>query len=162
MSKWTTEKYRAYHREYMRNKNNKTPVNKEKRNAYMRKWVERNHDRWLEWHRQYSSTEEYKARKKINDRKYNLKHREMYRKHRRLYKARKRASKVGIVNENKLINEWDGYCGICKEKVEKNYHIDHIIPLSKGGSHSQENLQITHPSCNFRKSNKILETTLCR
>ena len=37
------------------------------------------------------------------------------------------------------------------------YEVDHIIPLSKGGPHSLENLQYLTREENRRKSNKILE-----
>ncbi len=45
-----------------------------------------------------------------------------------------------------------GICGICKRPVHVNqFHIDHVIPLSKGGEHSYRNTQITHPACNLKK-----------
>jgi len=36
------------------------------------------------------------------------------------------------------------------------YEVDHIIPISKGGAHSLENLQYLTKQENRRKSNKIL------
>lgn len=42
------------------------------------------------------------------------------------------------------------YCG-----SQKNLHLDHIIPFSKGGDSSVENLQILCQECNLKKSNKI-------
>jgi 5-methylcytosine-specific restriction endonuclease McrA len=38
----------------------------------------------------------------------------------------------------------------------KGYEVDHIMPISKGGSHSLENLQYLTKEENRRKSNKIL------
>ena len=35
------------------------------------------------------------------------------------------------------------------------WHIDHIIPFSKGGNSTWRNLQILCESCNLKKSNKI-------
>lgn len=45
-------------------------------------------------------------------------------------------------------------CIYCKVDCSKTYHVDHIIPVSKGGSSWPENLQILCPRCNLSKSAK--------
>lgn len=48
-----------------------------------------------------------------------------------------------------------GICGICKQQVETTHMtIDHIIPLSVGGSHVWNNIQLAHKCCNSAKKNK--------
>lgn len=42
------------------------------------------------------------------------------------------------------------YCG-----STENLQLDHIIPFSKGGATSVENLQLLCQKCNLEKSNKI-------
>ena len=46
------------------------------------------------------------------------------------------------------------YCG-----STRNLTIDHVIPKSKGGNHTWENLVVACVSCNTRKGNKLLENT---
>lgn len=36
-----------------------------------------------------------------------------------------------------------------------NYHVDHIVPLSRGGKHHPDNLQIVSPSYNLSKNDKV-------
>lgn len=38
----------------------------------------------------------------------------------------------------------------CKVKLDK-YHVDHVMPLSRGGTNWPDNLQLLCPSCNLRK-----------
>lgn len=48
--------------------------------------------------------------------------------------------------------ERDGYvCGICGDAIEGDLHIDHVVPLARGGPHDLENLQPAHARCNLRK-----------
>lgn len=50
----------------------------------------------------------------------------------------------------------DGVCGICGDDVDPlNFHVDHIIPLARGGSHTYGNVQVAHPSCNCRKRDQL-------
>ena len=46
------------------------------------------------------------------------------------------------------------YCGITGADAE--LHVDHVIPLSKGGSNNIYNLTTACSSCNLRKSNKVI------
>lgn len=57
----------------------------------------------------------------------------------------------------------DGWrCGLCQRRVNRNLpypnpmsaSLDHIVPLSKGGKHASENVQISHLRCNMAKGNR--------
>lgn len=56
---------------------------------------------------------------------------------------------------DKLLILQQGRCACCKVLVKKTgHHLDHIYPLSKGGSNEDSNIQILCPTCNCRKGAK--------
>ncbi|MGP9611117.1 HNH endonuclease [Corynebacterium sp. AOP36-E1-14] len=58
-------------------------------------------------------------------------------------------------------DDWE--CQLCGEKMDRNAKApspesatwDHIIPISKGGSHTWDNLQAAHRGCNCRKGDRV-------
>jgi 5-methylcytosine-specific restriction endonuclease McrA len=54
-------------------------------------------------------------------------------------------------------------CGVCTEAIDpaivwpdpRSQSLDHINPVSRGGAHVRENLQLAHLSCNSRKSARV-------
>jgi len=84
---------------------------------------------------------------------------------------KKRAERYGValfdssITLKECVKRFNGICQICGEPVDsydiKGGHIrrlyptvDHIIPLSRGGSHTWENVQLAHMSCNAGKCAK--------
>lgn len=65
--------------------------------------------------------------------------------------------RMDIYNRDKWI------CQICKKPVKKELSfphpkcasLDHVIPLSRGGTHESENVQLAHLSCNTSKGNRV-------
>lgn len=45
-----------------------------------------------------------------------------------------------------------GSCPYCFKNLKKEFHIDHIKPISKGGTNWPDNLQLTCPTCNMQKA----------
>ncbi len=78
----------------------------------------------------------------------------------RIYLARRRARKldqfIEDVDPTVVYQMHGGMCGICKEFIDGKFHVDHVIPLSKGGMHGYVNVQPAHPTCNMRKGNRTL------
>lgn len=45
-------------------------------------------------------------------------------------------------------------CVACRASIKDKFHMDHIMPLSKGGEHKPYNIQLLCPTCNLSKSAK--------
>lgn len=46
-------------------------------------------------------------------------------------------------------------CANCAKSLKKEYHIDHRMPLSRGGSNDRSNIDLLCPKCNLAKSSKL-------
>jgi 5-methylcytosine-specific restriction endonuclease McrA len=53
------------------------------------------------------------------------------------------------------LESYNGFCVYCNKKSDKLQQ-DHIVPLSKGGGHTKENVVPACPSCNSSKGNRPL------
>lgn len=53
-----------------------------------------------------------------------------------------------------IIEKYDGKCAYCGCECVDDYHIDHKLPLSKGGGNEFDNLALSCPHCNLSKHNK--------
>lgn len=58
------------------------------------------------------------------------------------------------------IEQTEKTCRWCGCDCSNEFHVDHIIPLSKGGPHEIHNLAIACKSCNLRKNAKMPEDFL--
>lgn len=45
-------------------------------------------------------------------------------------------------------------CPCCREPLGDDYHMDHVIPLSLGGTNTDDNMQLLRATCNLRKHAK--------
>ena len=62
-----------------------------------------------------------------------------------------------------VVEQGDGACGICRTPIDMTLaypnpdasSIDHVVPLSLGGSDTLENVQLAHLGCNWTKGNRI-------
>jgi len=49
-----------------------------------------------------------------------------------------------------------GLCVYCGCKLNNKYHVDHVIPLSRGGSNNPDNLVLACAHCNTSKRDKLI------
>lgn len=55
-----------------------------------------------------------------------------------------------------MLAEQGGACRACGcDLVVSGFHVDHVMPISKGGSNDRANLQILCPTCNRSKGAKL-------
>lgn len=84
-------------------------------------------------------------------------------KYRMLRRARLRAVFCEKIDRLSIFERDKGICHICGKNVDPNYwDLDHVIPLSKGGAHTQFNVAVSHPFCNRSKGDRIIENSLAR
>ena len=69
----------------------------------------------------------------------------------RARQALRRSQKKGeLVSIRELLFDHDGLCHLCGGPINgpEQAEIDHILPLSKGGPHTRDNLAPAHRRCN--------------
>lgn len=156
--------YRAKHleasrlrtREYMREKLN-DPVARQANKDRSFKWRESYPDKAASSHRKYYVSNRNEIIEK--NKRYREANKEMYLMYGRLYKAKKRASGeyvhpsfIGL-----LLSEQGAACACCDASFSSfEYHVDHVVPISRGGEHKHENLQLLCDTCNRRKAARSL------
>jgi 5-methylcytosine-specific restriction endonuclease McrA len=53
-----------------------------------------------------------------------------------------------------LMSSQRGKCAYCRKALRGKFHVDHIMPLSKGGTNEPRNIQLTCAPCNLQKHDK--------
>lgn len=127
------EEERARARAYQR-KRRADPATKAKESAYR----QQNIDKIKAQQREYRKTNAQEINRK-----------------RRVRRAQRHGTITGthtIEDVQAQYKRQDGKCYWCKKKVGNSFHVDHVVPLAKGGSDGPENIVISCPRCNHRKS----------
>jgi len=127
--------------------------NADKRKAYTAEYQRNHPDKTRKWKKEYDSRNRAKR----------LAYQKIWRKSSREYMrskcAARRALRKGVpvsaVDRTLVFARDNGICHICKKKVNpKSWHLDHLIPLSKGGEHTYQNVAVAHPFCNLSRGNR--------
>lgn len=130
-------------------------ANKDRHRGYTRKWRENNADKIREYSVRYQ--EENLERIREANRKHYQNNKDAAFARAATRRARKRGAFVERVSPQVVFDRDEGVCQICKEPIgDQVWHIDHVIPLAKGGLHCYANVQLSHGICNLQKHSKIL------
>ena len=118
------------------------------------------------------SQKEYKQNNKEQLKEYDKEYRQNN-PHKVRERARKRRAleKANIhkpYTEDQVLNLYGSVCHICKEEInlsakrsagapgwQRGLHIDHVIPISKGGPDTIENVKPSHGLCNLSKKDSV-------
>lgn len=57
-------------------------------------------------------------------------------------------------------NQQRGLCAYCLQSIGKDYHLDHIHPISRGGVNLPINIVIACPQCNISKRDRTVDEWL--
>jgi 5-methylcytosine-specific restriction endonuclease McrA len=171
----TPEEKRIYNRAYRE-------ANRERLIASMREYRLANLDTMRKKNREYmakyrakgkGSSQEYLRQYYIANKshlsevgkRYYETHKEEYNSYSRARRARVRSvpgrhTKAQILE---LFERQKHRCATCKAKISKKsgdpkkYHVDHVVPIIKGGSNGMENIQLLCEPCNLRKNKRDAE-----
>jgi 5-methylcytosine-specific restriction endonuclease McrA len=139
----------------------RTPGHRQRKAEYDREYRKRNleflRERSRQWHRSHLA---YASKRALD---WSRKNPAARRAIAAAYKARRRAQCEGGMSGPALrawIAEQELVCAYCRIDCSDAFEIDHVLALSRGGKHEIHNLAIACPTCNRRKSNRLLEDFL--
>lgn len=87
-------------------------------------------------------------------------------KHRR--RAIEKKTAAGPIDEEALWIQQEGLCALCATPIDRSLKhpdpfsksLDHRVPISRGGSHTQDNIQWAHLRCNLSKGASVPDSAL--
>lgn len=144
-SGWHRAYYLAHREEILDRSRDWYEENRESRSEKRAAWYRANRDH------AYAKNREWVAN-----------NREAYTEYQRVRRARIRQVTVGPVDLDAL---WTGFCALCDESMDRDLRfphpesksIDHIVPVARGGTHEQSNLQWAHLNCNQVKGVRLFD-----
>lgn len=101
--------------------------------------------------------EKNKLHEKTTHRLWCLANREREQAHRQNRRAREQSANGSFTSQDvlDLFERQQGRCAYCRVTIQKDFHVDHVIPLAKGGSNWPSNLALACESCNLSKGHKL-------
>jgi hypothetical protein len=125
----------------------------------------RSRESWAKWNSQNPETrlesqKKWRAENPDKQLNHQKKWRDANPERMRAYNARRRARKRGAAGTHTaddiaaILRRQRGKCLNCRISLKRGFHVDHIMPLARGGSDNPSNIQLLCPSCNLSKHAK--------
>lgn len=164
LSPWCKACQSDYHKEY-----SKLPRARELHRAACERY--RNGEKGQATIKRYNR--EYNRRPEVKERRRKMQATEKYRRFKRGWhrryplkaranKLRRRAREYNAPGSHTaddirlILRSQKGRCWYCQAEITAdNMHIDHRVPLSRGGTNAPENLVATCPACNLSKNDRL-------
>lgn len=158
------EKFKEYRKKFYKNNKEKFALenkiwiekNKNYRRDYRKKYYKKNQEKIKKYRSKYNRMyyKENKDKLKAYFKRYKKENIEKYLWHNNRRKALKLNLTSQDANQEKI--RFIYWAAKELEKIDGiKYHVDHIIPLSKGGLHHENNLQVIEAKNNLKKGSKI-------
>lgn len=128
-------------------------ANKDRKRVNSKLWFLRNKERVAKLRSAWVSSNKQKLYE------YGVKYRSENRNKLNVHQQNRRAKLSTSGNLSKDLPErlfvlQHGRCACCGEPLGSDYHLDHIMPLSLGGTNTNDNIQLLRKQCNLRKRAK--------
>lgn len=136
----------------------KAPEVRARNKAQCRRYRQRHREERLAWDRRYHAAhakERYIAHIAWRKRNHTT-----WRRSQNAGQARRRAREMaapGVWTAQDVLAlhaTQGGLCAYCHRPLDGHYHVEHKMPLSRGGTNWPDNLCLACPSCNFRKQRR--------
>lgn len=159
-----SREYYAKNREVLREKQRAyREENREKILAGQARYRSENREKMLAYHRSYFSAN--RARVIENAIRWAKENPERYADIQQRRRSRLANAETGPTDLIALWVDQGGICPLCGVAIDEGLKwpngmsrsLDHIIPIARGGGHTQENLQWTHLRCNISKGARMLD-----
>jgi 5-methylcytosine-specific restriction endonuclease McrA len=156
LQSYCNECQKEYNREYRKNNPRYAEQHKEESARYRNKHVEQVREILRKWY--FKNVTLNRQRNRSAMKIWRSENKEKI----KMYEENRRALILGVEGNGITVEEWEtikneasNRCSYCGQKSNK-LQMDHVVPVSKGGSHNAENIVPACPSCNQSKGNRGL------